>query len=262
LAATRESIGELKPSSAVATRTTSDATSLMRSRSTALAHALGGPGRFDLLADRVDLILQLEALFLRLPKLLLDQRLVGLRVLELHRVQMLDLGDLGMHVELGHEPRQLGFAFGERPPRPHRALWSWRRVSASIEYNWEPSASSFSCSSANAALRSASSPLRRPIASLLLPISASWFRGLALHLLDAHLQPPRRDRDLRMELIHIGLDIRHQRRRGGFETLHGAMAKTRTRKRLDAEDDQDSDEGADPEGDDGSLMECSAPIQK
>ena len=45
--------------------------------------------------------------------------------------------------------------------------------------------------------------------------------GLALQLLDAHLQPPRRHRELGAQLVLVGLDLGHRQRRRRLQPLGG-----------------------------------------
>ena len=72
-----------------------------------------------------------------------------------------------------------------------------------------------------AAVFSPSSILSRLMASLFLPISASWLVVLAFDLLDAHFQAPRRHGEFGAQLVLVGLDFRHRHRRRGFEPPHG-----------------------------------------
>ena len=45
--------------------------------------------------------------------------------------------------------------------------------------------------------------------------------GAVLELLDAHLEPPRRHREFRAQLVLVGLDLRHRQRRCGLEPARG-----------------------------------------
>ena len=59
------------------------------------------------------------------------------------------------------------------------------------------------------------------MASALLAELGELARGLGLHLLDAHFEPPRRHGEFGAQLILVGLDFRHRQRRRRLEAPHG-----------------------------------------
>src|SRR5262249_15657458 len=66
-------------------------------------------------------------------------------------------------------------------------------------------------------------------------------RSLELHLLNAHFEAPRGDRDLRVQLVHIGPDVRHQSRHGGIPQWDCWIAPVRPSKPTPAKKDQSRD---------------------
>ncbi len=77
------SIGEFGPSSVIAQLGDLGGDwSLMRSREQGIFHALGRPGAFGLLMDRVDVALQLGPLVAGSAKLLLDSGFLGAQFLD------------------------------------------------------------------------------------------------------------------------------------------------------------------------------------
>ena len=75
-------------------------------------------------------------------------------------------------------------------------------------------------------------------------------RGLGLHLLDADFEPPGRDRDLGMDLVHVRLDDRHHGRRHGLQAKDGGAAGAHAHGREGAKCEQDGEQKSDPEIDD------------
>ena len=69
-------------------------------------------------------------------------------------------------------------------------------------------------------------------------------RGLALHLLDRKLEPPRRHGELGAKLVLVGLDLRHRQRRRGFEPPHGQPHRAIVHKRNQHEPEQARDQKA------------------
>ena len=83
-----------------------------------------------------------------------------------------------------------------------------------------------------------------------MPISESWLVAFERHLLDAGLEPARRHGDLSVKLAHVGLDVRHQLGRRGFETFHGEAPHARMHERFGDQHEDDRDEKPDPQIDD------------
>ena len=69
--------------------------------------------------------------------------------------------------------------------------------------------------------------------------------GAVLELLDAHLEPPRRHREFRAQLVLVGLDLRHRQRRCGLEPArgqpHGAVMHQRHDHQAAQHRDQETD---------------------
>jgi hypothetical protein len=74
--------------------------------------------------------------------------------------------------------------------------------------------------------------------------------GPGFHLLDADFEPPGRNRDLGMDLVHVRLDDRHHGRRHGLEAQDGRAACTHAHGRDGAKCEQKGEQKSDPEIDD------------
>jgi hypothetical protein len=82
------------------------------------------------------------------------------------------------------------------------------------------------------AVFSPSSILRRLMASPFLPSSASW---------------PRRHGEFSAQLVFVGLDLRHGKRRGGFQPPHGQADGAAVNERDDHQPYKGGNQKADPE---------------
>ena len=132
--------------------------------------------------------------------------------------------------------------------------------SAAVVCSCVPTARSLSCSAERVAVRSASSALRRPMVSLDLADLGELVGGLRLHLLDADFEPPGRDRDLGMDLVHVRLDHRHQGRRHGLEVQDRRTAGSHAHGRDDAQGEQGGEQKSDPEIDDRFTHYQTSPV--
>src|SRR6185312_7641097 len=83
--------------------------------------------------------------------------------------------------------------------------------------------------------------------------------ALHLELLDAHLEAPRRHRELGAQLILVGLDFRHRQRRGGLQPAHREADGAIMDERNDDKADQCGDSEANPEIQDRSNHETTSP---